>query len=62
MAIKNIFVLKIIYKRLNKGIFRVFLVIFVYFSACSEKTNLKIKLVVLFYSVNNEHNSVENCK
>ena len=40
MPIENISVLKIIDKRLNKGIFRVFLnliVIFVYFSACSEK-------------------------
>ena len=37
MAIKNISVLYIIYKQLDKRILHVFLVIFVYFSANSEK-------------------------
>ena len=62
MAIKNISVLKIIYKRLNKHIFRVFSVILCILVRTQKKTNLKIKLVEFFYSVNNEHNSVENCK
>ena len=42
IPIKNISVLYIIYKQVIKRIFRVFPVIFVYFSANTEETNLKI--------------------
>ena len=38
MPFKNIYVVWMIYKELNRRIFRVFSVVFVYFSASTEKS------------------------
>ena len=47
IPMKNISVLYMIHKQVNKRIFRVFPVIFVYFSANTEKLTLKYNLVTV---------------